>query len=175
MNSTLYGAGVLTYTFGVEEAIHHAFRLETSMHAVGVIVLTSIAIYPGQTLKVHPLKWEEYEAVINGYATELAVIEDRMGEAAILKQGAEHFGMLRNKMMLLSLGQKSITDQVKKLDVSTKAGFAQMKGMVQDLAQAQKEGFSKMQSNFDEVMVGYVQRLFDLSFLKMLADPTLVG
>ena len=103
---------------------------------------------------VHPLQWEEYELVINGYAKELSVIENRLGEAEILKQGAEHFGKLRNKMLLLSLGQQSITDQVTQLDASTQAGFAQIDGLVQDLAQEQRDQFAKMQENFDEVMVG---------------------
>ena len=103
---------------------------------------------------VHPLQWEEYELVVNNYAAELAVIEDRLGEAAIMQQNADHFGKLRNKMLLLSLGQRSITDQVTGLDASTKAGFAQIDGLVQDLAQEQRDQFATMQENFDEVMVG---------------------
>lgn len=110
--------------------------------------------YGNEMNYVEPLAWEEYETVVTAYATELAVIEDRMGEAAIMAQNAEHFGKLRNKMLLLSFGQKAIRDQVSDLDASTQAGFARIDGLVQDLSQQQRDQFAQMQERFDEVIVG---------------------
>lgn len=103
---------------------------------------------------VTPLKWEEYEQVIRHYLAELTVIEDRLGEQTIIEQAAKNFNMLRDKLVLLQLGQDDINRNINDLDMSQAANFNLLQDQLAQMSNEQKKQFQELSRRFDEVQLG---------------------